>query len=185
MRLPGIAALAVATGVACAAPLDPAREARVRERGAAAVAPLKQRLLAELSSAIAAGGPEHAIDVCKLRAPRLALDASSPDVRVGRTSHRLRNPKNAPPAWAAPLLAEYVAGRRGGDSAVVPLARGGAGYVEPIFAGAMCLTCHGDAVAPPLAAKLRSLYPEDRAVGFAAGELRGLFWVELSAEAVP
>jgi hypothetical protein len=179
LALVGLAALA-----ACAAPLDPAREDAFRARGAAAVAPFKQRLQAELSSALAAGGPENAVEVCRLRAPQLASEASTPGLRVGRTSHRLRNPANAPPAWVAPLLEEYVAGAAR-EARVVPLRGGRAGYVEPIPTGPLCLTCHGETLAPPLAAKLRALYPDDRAVGFRAGELRGLFWVELAAEAVP
>jgi hypothetical protein len=169
----------------CAAPLGPAREAAFRERGAAAIAPFKQRLLAELSSALASGGPENAIDICRLRAPRLAEDASSAAARVGRTSHKLRNPANAPPAWAAPLLASYVAGERTNEPSVVPLVGGGAGYVEPIFTAPLCIPCHGDAIAPSLAAKLRALYPGDRAVGFRVGELRGIFWTELATEGAP
>lgn len=183
MRAAGRATCVLVALVACATPPSPARDAAFLARGAAVVAPFKQRLLGELTGAIARGGAEHAIDVCQLRAPELAREAHAPGVRMGRTSHRLRNPANAPPEWAAPLLAEYVAGVRTSEPTVVRRAEGGAGYVEPIFTAPLCLACHGEAIAPPLAAKLRALYPEDRAVGFRAGDLRGLFWVELSAEA--
>jgi hypothetical protein len=47
----------------------------------------------------------------------------------------------------------------------------------------MCLQCHGANIAPPVAAKLAELYPEDQATGFAAGDFRGLFWVELDPRA--
>lgn len=179
------AACALAALVACAAPPSPAHDAALLARGAAVVTPFKQRLVGELTEAIGRGGAEHAIEVCQLRAPELATEAGASGIRVGRTSHRLRNPANAPPEWAAPLLAEYVAGVRTREPAVVGRAAGGAGYVEPIFTAPLCLTCHGEAIAPPLAAKLRALYPDDRATGFRAGELRGLFWVELAAEAAP
>ncbi len=181
----GVVTAALCAMLACAAPLGPVREAAARERGAAAIAPFKQRLLAELTAALASGGAENALDVCRLRAPALAREVSTAAARVGRTSHKLRNPDNAPPAWAAPLLASYVAGERTNESSVVPLRRGGAGYVEPIFTGPLCLTCHGEQIAPSLRAKLSALYPEDRATGFRAGELRGLFWVELAAEDTP
>jgi hypothetical protein len=38
-----------------------------------------------------------------------------------------------------------------------------------------CLTCHGSALKPDVAAKVKELYPEDEAVGFASGQLRGAF----------
>jgi hypothetical protein len=158
----------------------PQREAEWAERGAAAVAPFKRALLSELTQALAAGGPEHALSVCRLRAPALAREAST-SARVGRASHRLRNPANQPPAWAVPLLAEYVEGKRR-EPSVVALRRGRAGYVEPIHTAPLCLTCHGEAVAPALAETLRAQYPDDRATGFRPGELRGVFWAELPAE---
>ena len=40
----------------------------------------------------------------------------------------------------------------------------------------LCATCHGESVEPALLARIRERYPEDQAVGFRVGELRGLFW---------
>lgn len=159
----------------------PGAEAIWRARGAAAIGALKQGLMSELTRAIAERGAENAIDVCRVRAPEIARAVGTPGIRVGRTSHRLRNPANAAPAWVAPLLDDWVAGRRTNEPAVVDLGAGRGGYVEPLFAGEMCLTCHGESLAPALEAKLSALYPEDRAVGFRAGELRGLAWAEIEA----
>jgi excinuclease UvrABC helicase subunit UvrB len=36
-----------------------------------------------------------------------------------------------------------------------------------------CLACHGKTLAPQVAARLKELYPDDRATGYAAGEIRG------------
>ncbi len=38
-----------------------------------------------------------------------------------------------------------------------------------------CLACHGKALAPQVRARLDALYPEDRATGYEAGEIRGAF----------
>jgi predicted Zn-dependent protease len=38
-----------------------------------------------------------------------------------------------------------------------------------------CLACHGKTLAPQVAARLKELYPDDRATGYAAGEIRGAF----------
>jgi hypothetical protein len=51
--------------------------------------------------------------------------------------------------------------------------------VEPIVVQPMCVTCHGADVAPDLRAKIEELYPDDQATGYAAGDLRGIFWAEL------
>jgi hypothetical protein len=174
--------LAAALALACAAPrAEPEAEPDdALARGAALIAPFKQRLLAELTAALAQG-PAHAIEVCSARAPQLAAEASVQGARVGRTSHRLRNPGNAPPAWADALLASYVAGESKAARAV-SIAGGRIGYVEPIFMQPLCTTCHGEAIAPDLVSVLRARYPRDRAVGFRVGELRGLAWAELPSE---
>jgi len=59
-----------------------------------------QALRDELQAAIEEGGPIHAISVCSDKAPTIADDLSqSPQWRIGRTSHKLRNPANAPDEW--------------------------------------------------------------------------------------
>jgi protein tyrosine phosphatase (PTP) superfamily phosphohydrolase (DUF442 family) len=150
-----------------------------RERGAAAVRPFKQRLLGELTAALATS-PENAIEVCRMRAPAIAGESGSATLEIGRTSHRLRNPENAPRDWVQPLLAEYVANPRDETPRVVRLASGAVGYVEPIHAAPMCLTCHGDSIAPALHERIRALYPDDQATGFQSGDFRGLVWVEMT-----
>ena len=99
-------------------------------------------------------------------------------MRVGRASHRLRNPANAPPAWVAPILETWVADPAARAPRTVSLAEGRSGYVEPILLQPPCLTCHGESLAPEVAERIRTSYPEDRATGFQVGDLRGVFWVE-------
>jgi hypothetical protein len=38
-----------------------------------------------------------------------------------------------------------------------------------------CLACHGSKIKPELAEHLQKLYPEDKAIGFSQGDLRGAF----------
>ncbi|MBK7951493.1 MAG: efflux RND transporter periplasmic adaptor subunit [Deltaproteobacteria bacterium] len=164
---------------------SPQEEAAWRERGAEASGRLKTTLMQALSTALAEGPPEAEIEVCRTRAPELARQAGAPGIRVGRTSHKLRNPANAPPDWVEPWLARYVAGEKAGEATVVPLGGGRGGYLEPIATAPLCLTCHGEAIAPAVAEKLRALYPEDQAIGFRAGDFRGLVWVELETPTTP
>lgn len=148
-------------------------------RGAATLLPFKQQLQGALREGLARG-PAEAIQVCRLQAPDLARASGAPGVTVGRTSHRLRNPDNAPRPWTEPLLAAYAASEAGTTARVVRLADGGTGYVEPIYIQPICLQCHGETLAPEIVAKLEDLYPEDRATEFRGGDFRGLFWVEFA-----
>ena len=168
--LPCLCLLATLSAGAAEAPVDGATA-----RGAALLLPFKQQLKAALQSGMAEG-PAAAIGVCRDEAPAIAAALSTDGVAMGRTSHRLRNPANRSPAWAAPLLDRYAVGESA-DAATVALDGGMTGYVEPIFVQPVCLACHGDTLAPGVAETLNRLYPDDAATGFAAGDFRGLFWV--------
>jgi hypothetical protein len=65
---------------------------------------------------------------------------------------------------------------------VVSLPNDRFGYAEPIFLKPLCLTCHGESLAPDVAARINELYPEDRALGFETGDFRGVFWIEYPAK---
>ena len=54
-------------------------------------------------------------------------------------------------------------------------------FMKTIGVKPMCLQCHGSAeqIPPTSAAMLSKLYPNDRAVGYAAGDLRGASSVKL------
>ncbi len=154
-------------------------EREAEQRAKDALIPFKKMLKSTLISAMRDQGPKGAVEACRTVAPAIAVRASHQGLSVGRTSHRLRNPANAPKAWMEPLLEEALAmGKGPAPARLVPLDGGRFGYVEPIYAGELCLTCHGEAVEPGLGDHIRQLYPDDRATGFREGELRGLFWVE-------
>lgn len=148
-------------------------------RGAETLAPLKQQLKGELMEGMKKGAA-NAIDVCSVRAPEIAKAVGSETVTVGRTSHKLRNPDNAPRAWIKPLLDAYVANPQSLEPRVVHLDDGRVGYVEPITVGPMCLTCHGSSISQDTKASIDAKYPKDEAIGFENGDFRGVFWVEFT-----
>jgi RND family efflux transporter MFP subunit len=169
---------------AAAAPQAPPAPAAVPPaRAAEAVAALRSELLAALTRALVEG-PAAAIDACRVEAPRIAERIAARGVAVGRTSHRLRNPQNAPEPWILPLLDELRAAPPEPSTwRSVDLGERGTGYVEPIHLQPLCATCHGEAVEPALLERIRALYPSDEAVGFRVGELRGLFWAVVPRDA--
>jgi hypothetical protein len=153
-------------------------EKKYLDAGAEAVLPFKRGMKTALMSGLR-DGPSKAIGACRVEAPKLAAEASTGGVRVGRTSTKLRNPSNAPKAWMEPVLERYEAAPDAREPAVVAIDRNTVGYIEPIYLQPLCMTCHGQAIDAELQATLDELYPEDQATGYAPGELRGVFWAEL------
>ena len=147
------------------------------DRGAAVLSPFKKQLKAELMQGMKKG-TANAIDVCRVQAPAIARAAGSESVLMGRTSHRLRNPTNTPRPWMKPLLEAYLENPADRSPRVVKLEGGGVGYVEPILTMPLCLTCHGNSISEATRTALDKSYPDDEAIGFENGDLRGLFWVE-------
>ena len=146
-------------------------------RGAELLAPFKKNLQQALKSGLAEG-PAEAIQVCRVKAPEIADALSVDGVRVGRSSHKLRNPDNEGPDWVRPVMQAYLDDPAGRSPQAVELAGNRRGYVEPIIVQPLCLTCHGSELAPDIGAQITELYPDDRATGFETGDLRGVFWLE-------
>jgi hypothetical protein len=176
----GLALPLVALLLACATP-TPVSDTDMA-RAAEVLAPLKRELRSALIGALRDGGPERAIEVCQLQAPQIARRASTGEAVLGRTSHRLRNPDNAPEPWMSAFLEAYLADPGDGEPRAVRLSSKEIGYVEPIYMKGLCTKCHGDRIEPEVRARLQALYPEDRATGFEKGEFRGMFWVRLQAD---
>jgi hypothetical protein len=141
------------------------------------LAPFKRDLQQALTNGLAQG-PEAAIAVCKLKAPEITNTLSNNGILVGRTSKQLRNPANTAPAWVAPILALYESDPAERKPKAVPLANNRSGYAEPIIVQPMCVACHGSSLTPQINDLLSTHYPDDQAIGYMAGDLRGVFWAE-------
>jgi hypothetical protein len=155
---------------------------------------LGKELKAELGAAIEKGGPVAAIDVCRSRAPAIATRLSAESgARVGRTALRVRNAGNAPEDLERAVLEQFAgdlaSGRVEGPlEAAFEIKREGGierHYLRAIPTEALCLTCHGETLAPELAAAIARDYPGDQATGFKLGELRGAFRVVWPAVSAP
>lgn len=165
----------------------PISASEAQEQATQAFARLGGTLKAELGTALADGGPGAAVEVCRERAPRLAEQISQEvGFPVGRSSHRWRQPNNAP----QPELADYLAAHSAQPGAQAPVAVVEAPeqytVIAPIVTQPLCLTCHGDAKTfpPALREALAKNYPDDRATGFAAGDLRGVFWAKVPSRSL-
>lgn len=145
-----------------------------------------QTLKGELQAAMQSGGPVNAIEVCNKRAPEIAADFSAQKGwTVARTSLKYRNPDNAPDAWERAVLEEFEERKAGGedpkqiyhadivkDDGVTKFR-----FMKAIPAGPVCLACHGETIDATVEARIKELYPEDRARGYSAGDIRGAFTI--------
>ena len=85
-------------------------QAKQRAKAIGARDALFGRLSKRLMTAMQDGGPGAAIEVCRDAAPKIAAEVSEEQgLTIGRTSHKLRNPENAPPSWAV----DYIGAERG------------------------------------------------------------------------
>jgi hypothetical protein len=188
------AALLLALGGTALAPALRAEEpVEPRVGSALAEARVAARELSEtirslLMQELAGGGFEGAVAVCAARAPaetaRYRQTFGNP---IRRVSLRPRNPANEPDAWERAGLLSFdrlaAAERPGAErwEVVRQDGRETLRYLTPLVANAMCLNCHGDRakIPPAVLAVIAKQYPQDRATGFAAGDVRGAVSVEV------
>lgn len=172
--------------LSCRPPMESDSNGSAVETAQTAVKRFKQDLKFALIEGMAEG-PQAAVDACRLKAPGIAVALDSENLHIGRTSHRLRNPANAPKVWMLSLL-ETLHDATPGDPPFqsVRLDSEWVGYAEAIYVEPLCLTCHGTDLSPAVSGRLRSGYPDDQAIDYSVGDFRGIFWAEVrSASSTP
>jgi hypothetical protein len=149
-----------------------------------AIKELGSTLKSELMPAMKAGGPIKALGVCYTKAPEISTKISEKvGLNITRISLKPRNANNAPAPWEELVLKQFEERRAAGENPKTleyfeMIEKDGQRqirYMKAIRTGAPCLTCHGSEIEPDIQDKLKELYPEDKATGFKAGDLRGAF----------
>lgn len=130
-----------------------------------------------LVRAIGSEGFPGAISFCRQRAGVLT-SAYSDSVSIRRTALRYRNPENRPDTLELEILNTW--GSQMGEGKVpggiVVRAGGRVHYFKPIMMQPLCMNCHGVPgvnIQPATLEAIRRHYPDDLAVDFVAGDLRG------------
>ena len=132
-----------------------------------------------LQQGIQQSGTEGSIEICNIHAPSIAASNSTGGWKIARTSLQYRNPKNKPDAWELSVLESFAQRKANGE----PIANLETSlrtdtefrFVKAIPTGGVCLACHGTDIDNLVSAKLHSLYPDDLAIGFKPGDIRGAF----------
>lgn len=158
------------------------------QRADLVVVEIQNATAVELTSALAAGGPGDAIQVCHLSATTLVQRIGREEgIAAGRTSARLRTPSNAPKPWAAPIVKQYADAKSASvDGFAIDLGDK-VGVMRPVAHRAICAPCHGveEKLNPRVREELKDRYPVDHATGFKDGDLRGWIWVEVPKKMEP
>ncbi len=135
-----------------------------------------------LNTYFKAGEPVKAIEYCHDNAMRITDSLSKVyGVRIKRTSFRIRNPKNRPTDQEEKVL-EIFKERIHKNLKPQPYMHydedGNPHVYLPIMMQDKCLMCHGDPnkeIPEAINQKLAELYPNDKAIFFKKGDLRGIW----------
>ncbi len=150
---------------------------------AKAVERLGQEMRNKLTESLQKYGPAQTIDVCAKDAPIIiARIENELDVRIKRTSLKLRNPQNAPDAAEKNVLERLAALHQAGEKlpqGVTVFPSDPRRFYKVIMVEKTCLKCHGEssAMSEAVRKELTGSYPEDRAVGYKEGDFRGIISV--------
>lgn len=164
-------------------------EEQVIRVGQTAAAELMTELKAHLQGALAQGDLTAAFEACAVLAQPLTAEAQDKlpqGVSVKRAASRFRNPANAPDGWEARALAYFETQLSEKEALPANFCQFDKDnheyrYNQPLTVQKLCLHCHGDPnqMDPGVRESLLENYPQDRAVGYAEGDFRGIIRVSI------
>ncbi len=137
----------------------------------------------EVIAAKEQGSPAEAIRICEDIGPRVALKLSTGKWYVGRTSLKLRRSANMFDPWEKKIMQSFEQRFANGeairhlehDEVVYYRGQKLYRYMKALPTKRGCLLCHGNrkSLKPEVRDALDKYYPEDVAVGFELGDIRG------------
>lgn len=121
-----------------------------------------------------------AIDEYIVVTDEIQADFAKMHIKGGRVGVRPRKPGPAAPEWVKQYMGAIANKPKEQVERYAMKQDETLRMAEPLYAGALCLTCHGpaDQLLEEAATALRQKFPEDKALSFAQDELLGVVWVE-------
>ncbi len=136
-------------------------------------------LLKNVATAIKHGGTEFAIGFCNINAIPITDSVSALyHVQIQRLSDKNRNPDNAIRTLDDSLAWQKI---KSSSSSFEQHSYGEVVYYKPIRIGMpTCLKCHGSSadIESKTLALINEKYPDDKAVGYNQGDLRGMWKIK-------
>lgn len=159
--------------------------ASFEEKAEEAIMVFQKALKGELMGAMQKGGPKAAVEICNEKAPQIAEKVGLlENVTISRTSLKVRNPDNQPSDWEKKTLENFEKRKSGGEAIKTMNAYQYDGetftYMKPIPMMGMCAACHGTNVSKSLYEHINKYYPDDAAIGFEPGDIRGAYVIKIN-----
>ena len=171
----------------CNTTLSEKEVAAYKEKGLTISKSTGKELSGILMTKMKEGGISQAITFCNVTAIPITQQMSENyDVTIKRTSLKTRNPLNAPAENERFILKEFDAVKRNElplESKVLLDVDGNPHYYAPIFVENKCLICHGTLgkeLSKTTDSIIKSHYPNDLAIGFKEGDLRGIWSISFA-----
>jgi hypothetical protein len=135
-----------------------------------------------LAKAIMEKGPEYALEFCNVNAiPITDSIGQVMNVGVKRVAKKNRNPQNLTNDQENVIYKQYIMGylQNQNPRARIEINKSGHPvYYKLIDVKPECMMCHGKPnvdISPNIAARIKQLYPNDKATDFKVGEPRGMW----------
>jgi hypothetical protein len=152
---------------------------------------LASKLQSSLMNELGSGSFAGAIRVCSKigqAIPKALADSTGHYIR--RVSQRYRNPNDIPDDYEHAKLADFdrLNQQNTLEKEYYEVVRENAHdyfrYMKPLLTTGMCLNCHGpeEKIPAKVRAVLTERYPDDRAIGYHAGEIRGAISVKIALD---
>lgn len=140
-------------------------------------------LKSDLVASMQRGGIDEAIKYCNVNAHPLTDSISkTKQVAIRRVAKKFRNPKNALDSTSQKVFSVMQNTIEAGEKAeaMLLLENGRQVFFAPIRLEGGCLSCHGSAsqIGKENLEIIKQHYPNDMAIDFKPGELRGLWKIE-------
>lgn len=169
-------------------PLSNEEAAAYQTKGSELASSTQKVLASNLIGTIQEGGAENALEFCNIQAIPLT-DSMAVELKahIKRVTDRPRNSGNKANETELAYIKSAQENLSEG-SEVEPSIQLSGGKVTgyyPIITNQLCMQCHGSEgseINEPTLTKIKALYPEDEATGYAVGELRGIWVVEMERD---
>ncbi len=159
------------------------------ERGDDLVSSAKQTISTALVGAMEKGGVKYAATFCNVAAyPIVDSLSTAHRATIRRVSDKPRNPKDAMDEEESKVFSFFKEKLKQPNAELMPIVMqtndSTVSYYSPIkISMPTCLKCHGEVgkdVKTEDYAILKTLYPDDKAIGYKQGDLRGMFSIRFS-----
>lgn len=143
----------------------------------------KKALSGELKAAMERGGVAEAVGYCNLNATGISESVGQKyNATIKRVTDKPRNPANAANAQELAQMEKWrgILASNTGQVITSEETSTERHFYMPIRIDAFCTTCHGipgETLTTDNQAIIAAKYPEDKATGYSAGDLRGLWHI--------